>query len=95
MQEHSLEPHSVPGNVCQVKVLEFWYGANGRRTEVAAKRIWGFRAGSNFIDVYKNKAIIPFLKEDVLKSEKILLHSCKMHLNHPAEAMIYVHVNVF
>lgn len=52
--------------------------------EVAAKRIWRFRVGSNFIDVYKNKVIIPFLKEDVLKSEKILLHSCKDAFKSPS-----------
>lgn len=45
--------------------------------------------------IKRSKLLIPFLKKDVLNTEKILLHSCKMHLNHPAEAMIYIHVNVF
>lgn len=29
----------------------------GRRVSVAAERIWGFRGGSNFIDVYKKEVI--------------------------------------
>jgi len=39
------------------RILEFWCRANGRRMRVAAKRIWGFRGWSNFIDVYKKKVI--------------------------------------
>lgn len=57
LEERSLSTQNVPHNVCQAKVLEFWYRASGRRMRVAAERIREFRGGSHFSGVYKKKVI--------------------------------------
>lgn len=87
---------SVPWDVCQAEVLEFWDRANRRSMRLAAEKIRGSEVGLILLMCIKrNKLIIPLFKKDVLNTEKLVLHSCKMHLNHPAEALIYIHVNVF
>lgn len=48
---------SVPRNVCQAEVLEFWERENRGSMRVAAEKIWGFRGRADFIDVYKKKEI--------------------------------------
>lgn len=86
---------SVPWNVCQAEVLEFGDRANRRSMRVAAKKM-GFRVGLILLMCIERKKEVNLLfKKGVLNIEKIVLHSCKMHLNHPAEALIYIHVNVF